>query len=453
MIIQLPANGWRPRAYQKPLWNYLEGGGKRAVAIWHRRAGKDDVLLNWLAVAAHERVGNYWYLLPQQTQARKSVWTAVNPAAGKKRIDMGLPPELRKRTLDQEMFIELKNGSTIQLVGSDNYNSLVGSPPVGLIASEWAISDPAAWAYLRPILLENDGWAAFITTPRGRNHAHKMFEMAQRDPSWFAEVRSAVDTGVFTAEQLQHELNEYIAQYGPEHGKALFDQEYMCSFAAANLGSYYGLQMEQAERDGRIGMVPHNPDLPVITAWDLGIGDSTSIWFLQQGAGQVRAIDHYEANGQPLAHYAKVLQNKPYTYSDHIGPHDLSVRELGSGRTRAEIASELGIEFTIAPRLTIEDGINAVRSLLPRMWFDRTKCEQGINALINYRKDWNQKADDWRDKPLHDWSSHACDSLRYFAISTPILSVQEYKTQDKYDLVARRRERRTNRGGSSWMSS
>lgn len=279
-----------------------------------------------------------------------------------------------------------------------------------------------------------------------------MYEMGMKDPSWFAEVRSAVDTGVFTAEQLQHELNEYIAQYGPDHGKALFDQEYLCSFAAANLGSYYGLQMELAEREGRIGMVPWDPSLPVITAWDIGIGDAMSVWFLQVGAGQVRAIDHYETQGQPLTHFAKVLQNKPYLYSDHIGPHDLAVRELGSGKSRAEIASELGINFTIAPRLTIEDGINAVRTLIPRMWFDRDKCEQGINALINYRKDWNQKAEDWRDKPLHDWSSHASDALRYFAISTPLLSTADYKTVDRYDSAARRRSRR-GAGGSSWMSA
>jgi hypothetical protein len=225
----------------------------------------------------------------------------------------------------------------------------------------------------------------------------------------------------------------------------LWEQEYFCSFTAANLGSYYGLLLDQAEREGRVTNVPHDPALPVITAWDIGIGDSTAIWFLQQGAGQVRAIDYYEMTGMPLSHYIKVLQDKPYTYSDHIGPHDLGVRELGTGRTRAEMAADLGVNFTIAARLTVEDGINAVRMLIPKMWFDKTRCEQGLNALVNYRRDWNAKTDDWRDKPLHDWSSHGSDALRYFAISTTMLSAKEFKTEERY-------RRRQNRGGASWMS-
>lgn len=446
--ILLPNNGWRPRGYQQPMWDALEGGTRYISEIAHRRWGKDEVCLHWTATSAHERIGTYWHMLPMAAQARKAIWLAINPHTGIRRIDEAFPHELRKKTLDNEMFIEFKNGSTWQVVGSDNYNSLVGSPPVGLVVSEWALADPAAWAYLRPILLENGGWVIFITTPRGRNHAFKMHEMARKAPeTWFAQVSNAVETGRFTAEELERELKEYEAQYGADHGHAMWSQEYMCSFNAANLGSYYGLAMEQAEKEKRIGAVPWDPSIPVHTSWDIGIGDSMAICFWQVGAGQVRMIDHYENQGFGLEHYAKVLQNKPYRYDSHIGPHDLAVRELGSGRSRAEIAADLGIDFTIAPRLTIEDGINATRLLLNRMWVDSTKCEKAINSLLQYHKSWNDKTQDWGDKPAHDWSSHTCDAVRYFAVSTPILSEKEYKTPDRY------RRTKHNTGASSWMSA
>jgi hypothetical protein len=220
--ILLPNNGWRPRGYQQPMWDALEGGTRYISEIAHRRWGKDEVCLHWTATSAHERIGTYWHMLPMAAQARKAIWLAINPHTGIRRIDEAFPHELRKKTLDNEMFIEFKNGSTWQVVGSDNYNSLVGSPPVGLVVSEWALADPAAWAYLRPILLENGGWAIFITTPRGRNHAFKMHEMARKAPeTWFAQVSNAVETGRFTGEELERELKEYEAQYGADHGHAM----------------------------------------------------------------------------------------------------------------------------------------------------------------------------------------------------------------------------------------
>ena len=174
MRISLP-NNWQPRDYQRPAWDYLEKGGKLAYVIAHRRWGKDDIALHWTACAAFDRVGTYWHLLPQASQARKAVFEAINPHTGLRRIDEAFPRELRETTRENEMFIRFKNGSTWQVVGSDNYDSLVGSPPVGVVMSEWALAKPQAWAYLRPILKENGGWAAFITTPRGRNHCHRMF--------------------------------------------------------------------------------------------------------------------------------------------------------------------------------------------------------------------------------------------------------------------------------------
>ncbi len=189
--IELPAGGWRPRHYQQAAWDYLERGGKHAELVWHRRSGKDELGLHRTAVASFERVAGYWYMLPEYKQARKAIWDAINPHTGKKRIDEAFPVAVRKTTRNQEMMIELLNGSNFQVVGSDNPNSLVGSPPVGIVYSEWALSNPASRAYLRPIILENDGWQIFNTTPRGRNHAHRTLVAAKKDPKAFAQILDA----------------------------------------------------------------------------------------------------------------------------------------------------------------------------------------------------------------------------------------------------------------------
>ena len=445
--IEIP-NNWQPRKYQYPVWEYLQGGGKRAVVVAHRRWGKDDLAMHWTAVSMLKRTGTYWHLLPEAAQARKAIWDAINPHTGLRRIDEAFPVALRKTTKEQEMFIQLKTGSTWQVVGSDNYDSLVGSPPVGVVLSEWAIANPAAWAYLRPILAENQGWALFIYTPRGGNHGQSTYKLAKQEPTWFGQISTALDTNVFTKETLDSEKREYMAQYGPQHGEALFAQEYLCSFAAASLGSYYGLQIEAAKREGRVSKVPWNPDLSVVTAWDIGIGDSTAIWFLQVDGPRVHAIDYYEASGQPLSHYAKTLQDKPYRYSTHIGPHDLDQRELGTGKTRIEIADSLGINFQVAARLPVDDGINAVRQLLPRMYFDESKCERGLSALSSYRKEWSEKNNDWTTKPIHDWASHGCDALRYFALSTHLISETDYRARDRYANAMRRKSH-----SQSWMTA
>ena len=204
--IQLPASGWVERSYQRPLWSYLQSGGKRAIEIAHRRWGKDDLILHHTAIAAHERVASYWHCLPEYAQARKAIWTAINPHTGRRRIDEAFPPELRETTNEQEMFIRFKVGSTWQVVGSDRYNSLVGAGVAGVAFSEWALANPSAWAYIRPMIEENGGWAAFITTPRGRNHAKAMYDMALRSPGWFAEISTVDDTHSLTPEQLDEAL-------------------------------------------------------------------------------------------------------------------------------------------------------------------------------------------------------------------------------------------------------
>jgi len=229
-----------------------------------------------------QRAGTYWHCLPEYGQARKAIWEAVNPHTGKRRIDEAFPEEIRETTRSQEMMIKFKNGATWQLVGSDNYNALVGSPPVGLVFSEYALADPRAWNFMRPILAENNGYATFITTPRGKNHAYSLYNYALEDPDWFAEKITAAQSGVFSKEMLDQEHRELIAQYGPDEGEAIFQQEYMCSFDGAIIGGYYANLMDQAEIDERICNVPYDPALPVITSWErvvslISSGNASSI--------------------------------------------------------------------------------------------------------------------------------------------------------------------------------
>jgi phage terminase large subunit len=400
----------------------LQAGGKRAFLLWHRRSGKDELSLRWMFEAAKKRPGNYWYLLPVQLQARKAIWHAIDPHKGKRRIDLAFPESERSKTLDNEMLIQFKNRSTVQILGSDNFNALVGSPPVGIVLSEWALSDPQAWSYLAPALEENKGWAIFNGTPRGPNHAKTLYEYADANPVWFCERLTADQTGVFTKDQLDKIRLESIGLYGEDHGAAIFEQEYMCSFEAAVFGTYYGGEMAAAERQGRITDVPYDQSVRVTTAWDLGIGDSTAIWFAQICGKEVHVIDYYQASGQALSHYAKVIADKNYRYAEHILPHDVMARELGTGTTRLDVLEKLGLRsgfhgaIEICPAQQDEEGINAARMLLPRCWFDAKKCRKGIEALKLYRCEWDESLRTFKRKALHDWTSHASDAFAYLAL-------------------------------------
>ena len=400
---------WSPRPHQLPLWRYLEGGGRRAVAVWHRRAGKDSLALNFAACAARQRVANYWHMLPTAAQGRKVVWEGID-GQGRRVIDQAFPKRYRTGKLDDEMLLRLQGGSTWQVVGSDNFDRLVGANPAGVVFSEWALADPRAWDYLRPILAENNGWALFIYTPRGRNHGAAMFDMASNTPGWFAERLTVEDTGIIPPERIEEERRSGMAD-------ELIRQEYFCSFQAALVGAYYGPQIEALEREGRIAEVPYEPALPVTTVWDLGIGDSTAIWFVQLSGAEIRLIDYYEASGVGLDHYAGVLQRKGYLYGETLLPHDANHREMANGRTRIETLRRLGIARPrIVPLQSLEDGINAARVILPRCWFDAGRCARGIEALRQYRRAWDDERKVFGERPLHDWSSHAADAFRYLAL-------------------------------------
>ena len=426
MELSLPHN-WTPRDYQLPLWKKLETGCKRAAAVWHRRAGKDDVMLHWIATASQRRVGNYWTMLPLQSQARRAIWQSINPHTGVRRIDEAFPPEMRANTRDNDMSITFANGSQWQVLGSDSYDSHVGAAPIGIVWSERALSDPRSWAYLRPILLENNGWALFNFTPRGSNHAKRTFETWQSDSNWYCERLTANDTNVFTAEQLKAEKREYIGLHGHDEGEALFNQEYHCSFDSPVLGSYYGHEMVAAETEGRIGRVPHDSAVGVETWWDLGIGDATAIFFAQRiPGGEIHIIDYIEDQGKALPYYVDLLNQKKsefnYNYTQHILPHDAKARELQTGKPRQEALKYLGIEATIISQHNVDDGIHAVRMMLPRCWFDSVKCERGIDCLRSYRKAEDQHKSDgvhkfYQSRPLHDFASHAADAFRYGAMA------------------------------------
>jgi phage terminase large subunit len=398
----------------------MENGGKRAAAVWHRRAGKDDIFLHWAAVAAHQRAGTYWHMLPKYKQARKAIWDAINPHTGIRRIDEAFPPELREKTREDEMFIKFHCGSTWQVVGSDTYNSVVGSPPLGVTFSEYSLAKPAAWDYIRPILAENGGWAAFIFTPRGENHGHELFEMARKNPEWFSQVLTVADTGAIKQAVIDEERLSGMAE-------EMIQQEYYCSFTASLVGSYYGRMIEELLAKGRMTSVPYDPALPVYTYWDLGIGDSTAIWFCQKTGNELRFIDYYENQGYGLPHYVEVLNKRGYKYGHDGVPHDAKVRELGTGRTRVETLIGLGRDPKLVPMHKIEDGINGVRQVLPICWFDAEKCQKGLKALKHYQKEWDEDKRCFKDAPLHDWTSHAADSFRYACMAYR----EEHKPADK----------------------
>ena len=426
--IQIPYK-FTPRPYQIDLYNCLPNGYKRGVVVFHRRAGKDKTLINIIAREMLKTKGTYYYFFPTYTQAKKVIWNGMD-RDGFKFLDH-IPQEIRIRTNDSEMLIEIKNGSIFQLIGSDDYDKIVGTNPIGCVFSEYALQNPAAWEYIRPILTENKGWALFASTPRGENHFYDLYEMAKNNKDWFCQKLTIDDTRddlgnpIITQKQIDAERRDGM-------NEEMILQEFYCNFSASAIGSYYGSQLRLAEQEGRIANVPHETGLPVETWWDLGMRHSTPIWFSQTIGKEIRLIDYYEASGEGLAHYAKILGDKPYVYKAHHAPHDIEVRELGTGKSRIEVARALGINFRLVPNLGFEDGIEAVRNIFSRCWFDKTKCAPGLKALKNYRKDYDDKRKVFRSYPVDDWCADSSDAFRYLAVG---FKVERIKKERKYQPV------------------
>lgn len=397
-----------------PAWQALESGVRRAVLVWHRRAGKDEVALHWTACAAMQKAATYWHMLPQANQARKAIWEAINPHTGKRRIDEAFPLAIRSNTREQEMMIKFVNGATWQVVGADNFNALVGSPPYGIIFSEFALADPASWDYLRPILAENGGWALFIYTARGKNHGYTLSKMAKRNPEWFHQILTVDDTKAIKLSVIEEERRSGMSE-------DMILQEYYCSFEAANPGAYYGKEMAQAWKEGRICKVPVEQGIPCESWWDLGMDDSMSIWITQTVGRELRCVGYIEHSGEGLGYYGTQLhqfaQEHVVTFSRHVMPHDIEVRELGTGKSRKSVAIGMGIKpIEVAPMADISDGIDSVRRTLKYCWFDEERCARGISALTEYSKKWDEKNKVFALSPLHNWASHGADAFRTLGV-------------------------------------
>lgn len=408
--ITLPYN-FTLRDYQIPLWSYLEDGGRRAVVVWHRRAGKDITALNWTVCSIMERPGLYWHLLPTYNQGRKIVWDGISKE-GKPFLD-AWPQDLISNINNTDMKIGTVNGGLWQVVGTDFVDRLVGPNPLGCVFSEYSLQDPQAWDLIRPILAENKGWALFIYTPRGKNHGYELYNLAKKlqgtHGNWFAQLLTINDTGVLTAKDIQEERDAGMSE-------ELIQQEFYCSFDAGMVGAYYTVQIAQARLQGRICRVPVLDTVPVDTYWDLGMDDSTTIWFVQNVGREIHLIDYVESSGEGFPYYAKLLKDKGYLYGEHTAPHDIKVRELGTGKSRKETAESLGIKFKAARKIANkEEAIESVRNIFSQCVFDSERCKHGLDALENFRKEYDTKRKIFISTPVHDWSSHGAAAFETLA--------------------------------------
>jgi hypothetical protein len=396
-VIEIP---YKPREHQLKVHELLEG--KRfAVVVAHRRFGKTVAALNHLireAVLNEKETPRYAYIAPTYGQAKRVAWDYLvkytEPLGGTNNIS--------------ELRVDFW-GRRIQLYGSDNPDSLRGQYFDGVIIDEVGDQNPKIWTdIVRPALTDRKGWCLFIGTPKGHNHFKELRDRAEKEDGWGLLEFKASETGVVDDTELKAAKSEM--------GEDKYRQEFECSFDAAVEGSYYGQILNELEEKKHMQEIPREELSRTFTAWDLGMGDSTSIWVAQLVGTEVRLIDYYENHGVGLDHYVKWIKDNDYLKSEHILPHDVRVRELGTGKSRMEMLEDSGLEVKIAPRMGLDDGIQAVRRLLPRCWFNVPKVQTGLNCLRNYRRDYDEKRKIFYERPLHDWSSHGSDSFRYLAL-------------------------------------
>lgn len=392
-----------PYAPRRQFLAFHERTARWAVMVCHRRAGKTVAAINELlraALSTKAESARFGYIAPTFTAAKDIAWqyvrkySAVVPGA---------------EFNEAELRADYPNGARIRLYGADNPDRLRGVYFDGVVLDEYADMRPRVWGeVVRPTLSDRKGWAAFIGTPRGKNELWQIWEQAQEDTEWFYYKLKASESNLLDAEELRSARKMMSEDE--------YEQEYECSFEAAIRGAVYGRELKQAEADNRITGVPYDPKAAVTTAWDLGIGDATAIWCAQTVGREVRIIDYYEASGAGLDHYVGWLRSKPYAYATHILPHDVEVRELGTGVSRIEILRSLGLyNLTVLPLRKPEEGHQAARAFIPRCWWDKTKCKDGIEALRQYQYEWDDERRTFARKARHDWTSHAADAFRYLA--------------------------------------
>lgn len=399
MHIEIP---YEPRELQRKLHNQM--ALKRwGVVVCHRRFGKTVWAINHILRAAlmcEKNNPRLAYMAPTYRQAKNVAWDYIKEYAGK-------IPGVRFH--ETELRCDLPTGARISLLGAENPDSLRGIYLDGCVMDEVAdMPENVFPEVLRPALSDRKGFCIFLGTPKGHNAFYEKYEEAVANDDWLAAVYKASETGILD----QEELDAAKVMMSSDQ----YAQEFECSWNANVPGAVYGKELEEAQADGRITNVPYNPASKVDTWWDLGVGDSTSIWFTQNIGRAVHVIDYYEARGEGLPHYCKVLSSKNYLYGEHNAPHDIEVRELGTGKSRREIAWDLGLNFRVVPKLPIEDGIHAAQMLMPRLYFDREKCKYGLECLRQYHRAYNERTRSFRATPVHDYSSHAADAFRYLAV-------------------------------------
>jgi phage terminase large subunit len=377
------------------------------ITVAHRRAGKTVACINDIIKAASTcglKDPRFAYVAPQLNQAKDIAWTYL--------LEYTECFGMERKVNASELWVELpNNGARIRIYGADNPDRLRGIYLDGAVLDEFGDMDPTVWSQvIRPALSDRKGWAVFIGTPKGKNTFHKLWTGAEDDPDWYKLRLRASETKLLDEKELADARKMMSADE--------YAQEYECSFDAAVRGEYYGKEMNDADEgdNPRIGSVPYDPRLRVHTAWDLGVADSTVIWFFQCSGRETRVIDVLKGEGVGLDWYVKRLEQRDYLWGNHYLPHDVEVRELGTGKSRKEVLAGLGIKATVVKNIPIADGIQAVRMLLPMCWFDKVKCKDGIEAVRMYRRDYDDKRQEFRTTALHDWTSHYADAFRYFAV-------------------------------------
>jgi len=392
---------YRPRKLVKSFHKRQE---RFAVIVAHRRFGKTVAAINDLiktALTTDRKNVRVAYIAPYYRQAKAIAWDYL----------LEYTQDVEGVAYNtSELRADFPNGARFRLFGADNYDAMRGLYFDSVVLDEPADFPANAWpTVIRPSLSDRQGKATFIGTPKGKNEFWEIYNNAQNNDKWFCAMYKADETEILDKEELEEAKSTM--------GEDRFAQEFLCSFEAAIQGAYYAQEMKTAKTENRITSVPYDPASSVITSFDLGIGDSTAIWFAQFVGQEIHLIDYYENSGVGLDHYAKVLHEKGYHYESHILPHDVKVKELGTGKSRLETLDNLGVRnIEIAPKLSVDDGIQASRSMINKCWFDEEKCQRGIEALLQYRREFDEKLKSWRGRPLHDWTSHGADSFRYLAV-------------------------------------
>lgn len=389
--------------YYPRLWTkqFHESPKRWKVIVAHRRSGKTTATLNHLIRdAIRNNNTKYAYIAPTYKQAKNVAWDVLKQYTDK---------ISGRKYNEAELRVDLLNNSRITLYGADNPDSLRGIGLWGVIFDEYSQQPSNIFSeIIRPALSDHQGYAIWIGTPKGKNEFYRLYEHARKDKNWLGMLLTVDDTGLIN----QAELEDSRAVMTEDE----YQQEWYCSFTAAIKGAYYAEELQKAREEKRITRVQYDNSLPVYTFWDLGISDSMSIGFFQKYKTEIRFIDYYEGSDKGLNSYVKVLQDKGYTYGQHIAPHDIQVREMTTGKTRLEIAQSLGINFDVLPKLGVADGINAGRLMFRRLWIDEEKCKIWLDYIAQYRREWDDAKGMFKDNPLHDFTSHAADMYRYAAI-------------------------------------